>query len=58
MLRDMPKGRFKRILYRLQPKRLYHYWFSRDGAIMALKLTGIGFVAISVLLVGLFAYFP
>ncbi len=57
MLRDMPKGRFKRILYRLHPKRLYKYWFSRDGAIMALKLTGIGFVVMFVILVGLFAYF-
>ncbi len=57
MLRDMPKGRFRRILYRLHPKRLYRYWFSRDGAIMALKLTGIGIVAMFVLLVGLFAYF-
>lgn len=57
MLRDMPKGRFKRILYRLQPRRMAKYWFSRDGAIMALKLTGIGFVMVFILLVGLFAYF-
>jgi len=57
MLRDMPKGRVKRILYRLHPKRLYRYWFSRDGAIMALKIVGIGFITIFIVLVGVFAYF-
>src|SRR5688572_23547452 len=41
-LAGMPKGRVERFLYRLQPKRLYHYWFSREGGIMALKLFGIG----------------
>jgi membrane peptidoglycan carboxypeptidase len=56
-LAGMPKGRLKRILYRLHPKRLYHYWFSREGGIMALKLTGIGLIAGFLLLVGLFAYF-
>jgi len=56
-LAGMPKSRFKRFFYRLHPKRLYKYWFSREGAIMALKITGIGIVAGFVLLVGLFAYF-
>jgi len=56
-LRDMPKGRFQRILYRLNPSRLYHYWFSKEGGIMALKIIGIGLVASFVLLIGLFAYF-
>lgn len=53
----LPQGRVKRILYHLQPKRMYHYWFSRDGAIMALKLAGVGFAAGFLLIVGLFAYF-
>jgi penicillin-binding protein 1A len=57
MLRDMPKGRFKRMLYRLHPKRLYRYWFSREGAIMALKILGISLVVMFVTLVGVFAYF-
>ncbi|CAN5409049.1 hypothetical protein BH10PAT3_BH10PAT3_3330 [soil metagenome] len=57
LLRDMPKGRMKRILYRLHPKRLYRYWFSKEGGIMALKLLGIGLVAVFVLLIGVFAYF-
>jgi penicillin-binding protein 1A len=56
-LATLPKGRVKRILYRLSPKRLAHYWFSRDGLIMALKLAGIGLIAGFVVLVGLFAYF-
>src|SRR5688500_2316295 len=43
-LSALPQNRFKRILYRLHPKRLAAYWFSRDGAIMALKITGVGIV--------------
>ena len=56
-LSNLPKNRFKRILYRLHPKRVAAYWFSREGAIMALKLTGVGIVVGFLLLVGLFAYF-
>lgn len=53
----MPKSRFKRFLFRLHPKRLYKYWFSREGAIMALKLFGIGTLAVFLILIGVFAYF-
>ncbi|MEI7682839.1 MAG: transglycosylase domain-containing protein [Candidatus Saccharibacteria bacterium] len=56
-LSTLPKGQVKRVFARLGPKRLYKYWFSRDGAIMALKLLGIGMVAGFLLLVGLFSYF-
>jgi penicillin-binding protein 1A len=56
-LSSLPKERWKRLLYRMHPKRLYKYWFSRDGAIMALKITGVGFVVVFLLIVGLFAYF-
>ncbi len=56
-LGTLPKNKFKRILFRLHPKRLAKYWFSRRGAIMALKITGIGAVAGFLLLVGIFAYF-
>lgn len=56
-LSSLPQNRFKRILYRLHPKRLAKYWFSREGAIMALKLTGIGIVVCFILLVGVFAYY-
>lgn len=56
-LSTLPKNRFKRILYRLHPKRIVKYWFSREGAIMALKITGIGIVVVFLLMVGVFAYF-
>ncbi len=53
----LPQGRIKRLLYHFEPKRMYHYWFSRDGGIMALKIAGVGFAAGFLILVGLFAYF-
>ena len=56
-LAGMPKGHVKRFFYRLHPKRLYKYWFSREGGIMALKIAGIGIVTGFLLLAGLFAYF-
>lgn len=56
-LSTLPKNRFKRILYRLHPKRLAAYWFSREGGIMALKITGVGILAGFLILVGTFAYF-
>ncbi|MEK7602892.1 MAG: transglycosylase domain-containing protein [Patescibacteria group bacterium] len=56
-LAGMPKSRIKRIFYRMHPKRLYKYWFSREGAVMALKIAGIGTLAGFLLLVGVFAYF-
>lgn len=56
-LATLPKDRLMRVVYHLQPRRVIRYWFSRDGLIMALKLTGIAFVAGFVVLVGLFAYF-
>jgi membrane peptidoglycan carboxypeptidase len=56
-LSGMPKSRFKRFFYRLHPKRLAAYWFSREGGIMALKLLGIAFIAGFITLAGLFAYF-
>lgn len=56
-LSSLPKERWKRVIYRFHPKRMYQYWFNRDGAIMALKIVGIGFVVMFLLIVGLFAYF-
>lgn len=56
-LAGMPKSRIKRFFFRLQPKRLYKYWFSREGGIMALKLLGIGTLICFLMLVGVFAYF-
>lgn len=56
-LATLPKGRVKRTLYRMHPKRVAGYWFSREGGIMALKVTGIGILASFLLLVGIFAFF-
>lgn len=56
-LAGLPKSRLKRIIYRLHPKRLYKYWFSRDGLIMALKLTGLGIAVGALIIVGALAYF-
>lgn len=56
-LRGLPKSRVKRVLWRLQPKRLAEYWFSRDGGIMALKVVGIAIVAMFIVTLGVFAYF-
>ncbi len=56
-LATLPKNPVKRFLYRMHPKRLYHYWFSREGGLMALKLMGIGILAVFLLLIGVFAYF-
>lgn len=53
----MPKNPIRRFIYKLHPKRLYRYWFSREGGIMALKIAGIGIATGFILLVGLFAYF-
>lgn len=56
-LSTLPKGKVKRFFAHLSPKRVYHYWFSRRGAIMALKIFGIGTVLAFLMLIGLFAYF-
>ncbi|HEY5667642.1 MAG TPA: transglycosylase domain-containing protein [Candidatus Saccharimonadales bacterium] len=56
-LSTLPKNRWKRLLYRLHPKRQFKYWFSREGGIMALKILGIGIVVMFLLMVGVFAYF-
>ncbi|MFO0882465.1 MAG: transglycosylase domain-containing protein [Candidatus Saccharimonadales bacterium] len=56
-LSTLPKNPIKRFFYRLHPKRLYKYWFSREGGIMALKVLGIGFAVAMVLTLAVFAYF-
>jgi penicillin-binding protein 1A len=56
-LSTLPRNRWKRLLFRMHPKRVIKYWFSREGAIMALKIIGVGIVALFLLMVGIFAYF-
>ncbi|HVO86878.1 MAG TPA: transglycosylase domain-containing protein [Candidatus Binatia bacterium] len=56
-LRGLPKSRFKRLAWRLNPKHLAEYWFSRDGGVMALKILGIVILVLFVFTLGVFAYF-
>lgn len=56
-LAGLPKSPIKRFFFRLHPKRLYKYWFSREGGIMALKLFGISVFTGLILMLGIFAYF-
>ncbi len=56
-LSTLPKNKWKRLAYRMHPQRLAAYWFSREGAVMALKITGIGIIVCFFLVIGVFAYF-
>jgi len=56
-LATLPKSPVKRLLYRLNPKRFFAFWFSKRGAVMALKLLGVSMAVFAVFLVSLFAYF-
>lgn len=56
-LATLPKHPVKRFFYRLHPKRVAKYWFSKRGAFMALKIVGIGALLLALFVGGLFAYF-
>lgn len=56
-LATLPKDRWKRLLYRMHPKRVAGYWFSHEGGLMALKIIGAVIVFTFFLTIGLFAYF-
>lgn len=56
-LSTLPKDRWKRLAYRMHPKRVAQYWFSREGGIMALKIIGISILIGFFFTIGLFAYF-
>jgi membrane peptidoglycan carboxypeptidase len=56
-LASLPKHPVKRLAYRLHPKRLAGYWFSRKGAMTLLKMAGIGVLLLVLLVGGLFAYY-
>lgn len=56
-LATLPKDPVKRFFYRLHPKRLAAYWFSKRGAITALKILGVTTLVVMLLIGGLFAYF-
>lgn len=56
-LATLPKHPVKRLLYRLHPKRFFGYWFSREGGIMALKISGVGVLLLMLMFGALFAYY-
>jgi membrane peptidoglycan carboxypeptidase len=56
-LATLPKQPLKRLLYRLHPKRVMKFWFSRQGAITFLKLVGVGFIILAIFIAALFAYY-
>lgn len=56
-LATLPKSHFKRFISKLRPSYQIAYWTSGEGALMALKVVGVGIVVLFVLLIGLFAYF-
>lgn len=56
-LASLPKDPLKRILYRMHPKRVFRYLFSKKGLIMMAKVIGT-MILIGILIIGvLFAYF-
>lgn len=56
-LASLPKHPVKRLVYRMHPKRLWSFWVSKRGGILALKIAGVA-ILLGVLLVGgLFAYY-
>lgn len=56
-LATLPKHPVKRTLARLHPKRVWGYWASRKGGMMALKIAGVGTLLLVLFVGGLFAYF-
>lgn len=56
-LASLPKHPVKRLLYRLHPKRVAKYWFSKRGAMMALKITGVALIIMVLMAGALFNYF-
>lgn len=56
-LATLPKHPVKRILYRLQPKRMAQYWFSKKGMFTLLKGAGVLTVIVVLFGLSLFAYY-
>ncbi len=56
-LATLPKQPLKRLLYRLHPKRVAKFWFSRQGAIAFAKIMGVSLIALAIVIAALFAYY-
>lgn len=56
-LASLPKHPLKRFFYRLSPKHIEEYWFTKHGAVQALKIVGITALVLCLMIGGLFIYF-
>ncbi len=56
-LASLPKNPIKRFFYRLSPKHVFKFWFSKRGLIMALKIVGVMALLGLLFVGGLFAYY-
>ena len=56
-LASLPKNPVKRFFYRLSPKHLKEYWFTKHGALQALKIVGITALVLCLMIGGLFIFF-
>lgn len=56
-LATLPKHPVKRLMHRMHPKRLWAFWFSKKGVIMALKIAGVAILVMAIFTGALFAYF-
>lgn len=56
-LATLPKHPVKRFFARIHPKRVARFWFSRQGAMMLLKIIGITALFVILMIGALFAYF-
>lgn len=56
-LATLPKHPVKRFFYRLHPKRVFAYWFSKRGLLTGLKIVGIAALVMILFVGGLFAYY-
>lgn len=56
-LATLPKHPVKRFLYRMHPKRVAQFWFSKRGLFTALKLLGVFLLVMFITVGSLVAYF-
>ena len=56
-LATLPKHPVKRFFYRLHPKRVARYWFSKKGLFMILKILGVLILMLVLTAMALFAYY-
>ena len=55
-LASLPKNPVKRFFYKLHPKRMLKYWFSKQGLFMALKITAGLIILAGITIAAAFAY--